>query len=191
MSWPFPEYIRPLMRSVLYYEAQGQTEEEIRATLTGPPHRHPESWVDMAIPEARRSKLFAENVEAFGGEQSLGQIWDRYWLSIFAQAYGRRPTEQEMAWAQSRPGASVGLMMEVTVEGVEGFRYTPTVNVPWDATLDEVRQNIRDWFITGRRSPAPPGSAASAIEAGATINVNMVGGALVPRIEPTITLGRG
>lgn len=198
MAWPFPDPVRPAMRSYLLYVNRFMSEygrqpsdEEALAYLTGPAQSIAPQYAEPAMAEARRSKLFAENVEAFGGGQQLGALWDRYWLSIFTQAYGRAPTASERHWAQSRPGDVVGVMVAVTVEGVDDFRYTPTLNVPWDVTLEEIQAQVRDWFLTGLRSPPPPGTVGAAIEGGARVNVNLIGGALVPRIEPTITLTRG
>jgi hypothetical protein len=180
--------LRPLMRDVLYFQARGETEQEIFARLEQ--RGHDPADIQTAWYEARRAKLFRENIESFDRGRTMGQLWDTYWLPVFIQSYGRRPTPAEESWARERPGDMLGLMAKVTVEGDADFRWTPTINVPWDATLEEIKSQVEDWFRANQPPSPKPGSVEHALIDGAKVIVELIGGALVPRIEPTLTLGR-
>lgn len=190
MSWPFPDYIRPLMRSVLWYLKRGESMDDIRAILTGPGQRHRAQDVDIAIPEAMRSLYFADQLRAASATETFDSVWQRCAGNCFQLAYGRPPQGQELAWYNEHPGDSLGLMYEITVSGADDFRYTPTVNVPWNAPLGAISELVKGWFITGLPSPPPSRSVGELIERGSEVNVSIIGGALVPRIEPTLTVGR-
>jgi len=191
MSWPFPNYYRPLMRSILWYRNyKGYSDSEIVTTLTAPPHRHPLSDVEGAFPEAMRAQYFGDSLRAAQSGQTFGEVWESCKESCFERAYGRAPSAREMDWAYTRPSASLGLMYEITVPGVEGYRMTPTVNVPWDAQLGQVQAMIEGWFLTGLQRPPPPNTVGTVINEGVKPNVRIVGGALVERVEPTLTAQR-
>lgn len=186
MAWPFPEYLRPLMRDVLFWHGRGMSDAEVYERLTGPTGRHRSGDVELAMPEARRAAGFAAAIAAADPTETLGQIWDRSAESIWRAAYGRGPTESESEWWLSRPGESVGLMTELTVEGAAGFRWTPTLNAGWSDSLADVSDLVRRWLVSGFRSPPPPNSVEQQLGRGGKINVRIIGGALVPRIDPTI-----
>lgn len=186
MAWPFPEYIRPLMRDVLFWLGRGETIEQVTDRLTGPTVRHRAEDVAMAVPEAMRAQYFREELQRASEDTSFARVWHNTWQSIFERAYGRPPSTEELYWASTQPGRALGMMFEVTVEGVSGFRWTPTVNASWSDTMEDLQQRIRDWFLDQQHSSAQPGSVNAALAAGAQLNIALIGGALVPRIEPTI-----
>jgi len=178
------------MRLVLHWQQEGQSESEIIARLTGPEYQRSEDYAQHAYDEAQRSLQFRELLSGDTHGQTLGELWDQEWLNIFRAAYGRLPTVEETPWAMSRPGDFIGLTAELTVEGVEGFAWTPTLNAPWDATVAEIQQQVEEWFQNRSQSPPPGRSVEEAIAGGAAVHVGLIGGALVPRIEPTIVMGR-
>lgn len=188
MAWPFPEYIRPLMRSVLWYLARGLSKEEVAAVLEGPPHRFRASDVAIAIPEALRSLYFREELSAADPALTPGQVWAGCAQSCFERAYGRPPQGQELGWYKTRPGSYLGMMFE-TQSGQHGTadyrRRVYTANVPWDHPIEEITGAIeesirRGGLIVTVHSPEPAPSGP--------ITINIIGGALVPRIDPTFTI---
>lgn len=191
MAWPFPEYIRPLMRSALWYHSRGHDWDDIAAILTAPPNRHSASDVELALPEARRSWYFAEQLRAAPGDSTFGEVWDRCAEDCFRFGYNREPQGAELGWWRTRPGRTLGLMYELTSPQVPNWRWTPTLNAAWDARINDTGQLIRQWFLAGLPSPPPPNSITTALGVGAQLDVQIVGGALVPRVEPTLQMQRG
>lgn len=183
--WPFTENIRPLMRDILFWAGRGESWSEIQERLTGPGVRHRVEDVEAAMPEARRALYFAEALREAQRGWTIREVWDANAEDIWMRAYGRPPTEEERVWWTSQPQDFVGAMFQVTVEGVEGFRYTPTINMQWDQTLEQVAEEVYHHFLTGFRLPPPPGSVMAAVESGNRVRVKLIGGALVSRIEPT------
>lgn len=186
MAWPFPENLRPLMRDVLFWAGRGESWEQIQARLTGPDVRHRMEDVEQAIPEARRALYFAQELQRESKGLTIGEVWLEQARAIWYAAYGREPTAEEREWYTTRPGRSVGMMFEVTVDGVPGFRAPLTINANWSETMAEVRQRVEDYFRTSLSGPPPPESMGAVLAQGGRVNVNLIGGALVPRIEPTI-----
>lgn len=190
MSWPFPEHIRPLMRSALWYRAHNPDDswEDIAQRLIA--QRHDARDVEIALPEARRSLFFAQQLQAAAPTDTFGAVWERCAEDCFRFGYGREPQGQELAWWRTRPGRSLGVMYEITSPNVPNWRYTPTLNADWDAPLGTTAELIRQWFVTGLASPPPPNSIQEAMTQGAPLNVQLIGGALVPRLDPTLTMGQ-
>lgn len=190
MAWPFPDFIRPLMRSVLWYHSRGHDWDEIAEFLEGPPNRHHPADVNLAIPEAKRSFYFAEQLRAAGANETFGEVWDRSAADCFRFGYDREPVGQELGWYKTRPGGSVGIMYDITSPQVEHWHYTPTLNAAWDAQLGQAADLVRGWFLAGLPPSPPPNSVSTALTQGAQLDINIVGGALVPRIEPTLEMRR-
>jgi hypothetical protein len=190
MAWPFPESTRPLMRSVLWQMNRGLDLDAVRAVLTGPAHRHPESAVDLAIPEALRSEYFREAIEGSAPTASLRSIWDAYAAQLFRRAYGRDPLGQELGWWLTTPGSQIGLMFEVTGQGSSSgaqLRYTVTANAQWDMSIAELKGAVREAMLSGLIITRTGGTD---LLLEGTIQIALIGGALVPRIEPTLTITR-
>lgn len=190
MAWPFPEYIRPMMRSVLWYLGRGLTTEEVAAVLEGPPHRFRQEDVAIAIPEALRSLYFRQALSAADPSMTPGQVWSGCAAECFERAYGRAPRGQELGWYRTRPGDCLGVMFNVE-QGAQGQpdyrRRTYTVNVPWDYPLAEITEAVEEAIRHGAltvtvNSPEPAPSGP--------MSISLIGGALTPRIDPTVTITR-
>lgn len=191
MVWPFDQMLRPLIRDILYWTDEGETREQVFARLTGPKRGHDLADVESAWPEAMRAAAFRERIEGSASGVPLADIWGLHWEDIFREAYGRNPTFQERAWAKTQPGERVGVKVRITVAGVEGWESTPTVNAPWSATLDEIMANVDVWFYANLSTSERPNEVESALAAGARVNMELVGGALLPRIDPTVRFANG
>lgn len=190
MAWPFPEHIRPLMRSALWYHTHNPDDswDDIAQRLIA--QRHNAADVALALPEARRSLFFAQQLQAAAPTDTFGAVWERCAEDCFRFGYGREPQGQELSWWKTRPGRTLGLMYEITSPNVPNWSYTPTLNADWSAPLGTTAELIRQWFLTGLASPPPARSIGEALTQGAPLDVRITGGALVPRQDPTLTMGQ-
>lgn len=188
MVWPFNQPIRGMIGSALFWYERGESWEWIEQKLLS--ERHRASEVAQALPEARRALLFREQIEADTRGRTLGQLWDTYWLSIFTQAYGRAPTADELYWAQSRPGGSVGMMAEVTLSGVSSEQYaiTPTIEAMWAETWAEIQARILDWYWFNNNINTIGAANVTLPTSVEQVQINLVRGVLLSRMKPTIEL---
>lgn len=182
------ESIRPYMRMAAYWLGRGWTPEQIVDWARTSPHYYNVSYMEQAIPEAARSVYFAARIRAADPNTRMSQLWGYYARGAWYAGYGRAPTAAEREWSFQRPNDYIGLMFEVrgrTVSGRAARTYTITANVRWDATLWDVSTYIRSCIASGS---CITGSEGSEPLDASTVSVALIGGALIERQSPTLTV---
>ena len=188
MAWPLDRGIRPYIRMAAYWLGRGMSDDEILRWTEFSRHYHSVADMASAIPEARRSMYFAQRLRDAGPDQTFGATWFGSMRGAWYAGYGRAPNAQERSWAYTRPAQMLGLAIQVTGRGERTNlprRFEVTVNVPWNATMAQVRQYLIDQFAAGNM---PSGLEEYDPVQLITAQFRIIGGALLEREATTYTM---
>lgn len=188
MPWPFPDKIRPIVRSLGYYLGLGQTAQEAQVSYLSERHARPFPEVQQALPEALRAQYFAERIRAADPTTTFSRLWGLAARATWYAGYHRAPTAAEREWAYTRPYDVLGMAFEVVGRGARSGRfrhYTVTINVPWSASLGAVEDYIRDCIASGS---CLRGDFGSEPLDGPSSVITLSGGVLLERRAVTTTM---
>lgn len=188
MTWPLDSSIRPYIRIASYWLGEGWDAQQIINWARESRHFYNLASMEEALHEAMRANYFAEFIRDRGTDTPFGTLWFAAARGAWYAGYGARPTTEQQAWAYTRPQDQLGLMIEVTGRGArtgEEHRYTITVNASWNSTMRDVLDYVRDCVANGSCITGELGSEP--LDEG-SIEVGMIGGALVARQAPTLTV---
>jgi hypothetical protein len=186
MSWVYDYLIRPIISTAAWFLGSGYSRSETQERLEAPPHLVAPQDATIAIAEAERARYFAEFIRQRPGGGSFGKEWFAAARGAWYAGYGRAPTPEERPWAFTRPQGMLGLMVRVTGMGEwsrEQKSRTVTINAPWSATWSDVVSYVEDMFATGGIHLLVESSEPMDV-----VSVELVGGALLERQDPTFTL---
>lgn len=188
MAWPFAGDVRAYMRLAARWLQQGWTALQILTHAGQSRHGYVMQDLQEAIPEAERSLYFANFLRTHSAQQTFGRSWFAAARGAWYAGYGRAPSTAERQWSYTRPQGQLGLMYEVqgrTVTRNMPVRYTITVNANWSDTPQAVTQEVFD-YVTGAL-PFVPMLGTDYLDP-ATVQINLLGGALIARQRPTLTM---
>lgn len=186
MAWVYDYLMRPIIGTAAWFLGSGYTRAETAAHLEAPPHLVPPDDVAIAIPEAERSRYFAEFIRQRPGGGSFGREWFAAARGAWYAGYGRKPTAEERPWAYSRPQGMLGLMVRVTGMGQwsrEEKTRTVTINAGWNRTWGDVVAYVEEMFANGGIHLLVESSEPMDV-----VSIELAGGALLERQDPTFTL---
>lgn len=187
MAWPFPDFIRPIIRSLNYFLGRGESAQQAYESVLSERHPPPVPEVQQALPEALRSQYFAERIRAADPTTAFSRLWGLAARATWYAGYHRAPTAAERQWAYTRPYDVLGLAFEVVGRGARSGRFrhfTITLNVPWSSSLGAVEDYIRDCVASGSCLTGDMGSEPLDAQ---SIIATLSGGVLLERRATTTT----
>ena len=179
MAWPFPDFLRPIVRFWNYLTAREFPPDEIQARAEAHPHYWAERDVAAAGREAARSRYFLDFIRERLGTASFGSLWFAAARGAWYAAYGRAPTAEEREWAYTRPQGRIGLYAGVSGRGAwhgEERRITIRVNADWNSSWTDVEARVRDLVTSTLLSQLVIGSEPFLLE---SLEITPVWGALL------------
>lgn len=179
MAWPFPPFLRPIVRYFYSMIGLDYPEPEIRERAQLHPNYWSEIDVAQAAPEAARAVYFLNFLRARPGAASFGSAWFASARGAWYAGYGRAPTEEEREWAYTRPQGQLGLYVRAHGETLYSHRQVDRdikVNASWDSSWSTVEEAVRALVTTNQISfmiaesePIDPDSLTLTLERGALL----------------------
>ena len=188
MAWPFPDFLRPLMRMASYWLDRDWSFQQIVDWAAGKNWEGHGADMAEAVPEAARANYFRDQIQTRDPTTPFSTLWGWFAKGAWYAGYGHAPSPEQRQWAYQRPDDSIGLMIEVrgqTASGGQPRRFTVTVNAPWSMSLAEVEAAVREQLTGGTIDDVI--EEYDALDPG-TIQLELAGGALIARQQPTIDL---
>lgn len=179
MAWPFPMFLRPIVRYVFSMIGLDYPEPEIIERAQLHPHYWAQADVEAAAQEAGRATYFLDFLRARPGAASFGSVWFAAARGAWYAGYGRAPSASEREWAYTRPQGQLGLYVRAHGETMYSHRAVDRdikVNANWNSSWSDVEAEVRALvtsnrisFLIAESEPIDPDSLTLTLERGALL----------------------